>query len=122
MEGLCNSHILNHSIWKEKLSTKIGNTLGKEKNDCDKLSIVENNGAYTTSDVKLYDSTQKQEDFAKEIDNVIIKTTWEIVSNKITKQIAESTSSNLRNALKRDGKYGVLNWEMISMSRERFLK
>jgi len=99
MEGLSNSHILDHNVWKQTMSKKIGDTLGIDKNDCQNLSILNNNTPFSAADIKLYDSLQKQDELATKIDNEIIKATWRSVCNSINKTLTEMTSSELRNSM-----------------------
>lgn len=99
IKGVSNSHILNHKEWKQIMSAKIGNTLGVAKNDVENLSFVENNSAFSTSNIKQFDTSIKQDNLANEIDNEIIKTTWLEVVVKLNKLITEMKSSEIKNAI-----------------------
>jgi hypothetical protein len=99
MEGLSNSHILNHEIWSKSLKDKLVFTLGIDKNDCANLSIKENSSSFHSADSKVLDNLNQHDNFAKEIDDEIINTTWHLVCKKIVAQITSKNPSDLRNAI-----------------------
>lgn len=99
LNGMSHSHILNHSVWKGVMSNKVGNTLGTDKNDCDSLSLTENNSVFFTSENNLLDNLAKQDALASEIDNEIIRNTWGIVATRLTASIAQMQNSELKTAI-----------------------
>lgn len=99
LQGLSHSHILNHAVWRQTMSNKIGNTLGTDRNDCDNLSVTENNSLFTTSEIKVLDSLTKQDAFSAEIDNEIVRKTWEIVSTRLTNLISAMPTADLKTAI-----------------------
>lgn len=99
LQGLSHSHILNHAVWKQTMSNKVGNTLGTDRNDCDHLSVTENNSVFTTSEIKILDSLAKQDALSAEIDNEIVRKTWEIVGTRLTNLISAMPTSDLKTAI-----------------------
>lgn len=99
LQGLSHSHILNHAVWKQTMSNKVGNTLGTDRNDCDNLSVTENSSVFTTCEINVLDSLEKQDAISTEIDNEIIRKTWEIVGTRLTNLISAMPVSDLKTAM-----------------------
>lgn len=119
LHGLSHSHILNHNVWKQVVSNKIGNTLGIDRNDCDNLSITENNSIFTTSEVNVIDSITKQDTLADEIDKEIVRKTWDVVVQRLGNSISELQSSELKTAIDERWRswYSALNVDLIEVKK-----
>ena len=119
LHGLSHSHILNHAVWKQIMRDKIGNTFGTDKNDCDDLSLTENNSVFTTPEINVIDSIAKQDALVDEIDNEIIHKTWEVVVLRLSNSISDMPSSELKMAIDERWRswYAGLNNDLVEIKK-----
>lgn len=114
--GLCT----NWDGWKVCIENMIGGTLGLLKNDCECLSISNNNAPFKISGETTLNTSAARDAFAKEMSDQMTKRTWELVSEKILEQISEmdkSQSQELRDAVEARWK----SWQEVVANDESIL-
>ncbi len=98
VSGLC----MNWDGWKICIENKLGGTLGFQENDFEGLRISNNGTPFKMSGGKMISTNSDLDVFAQEMTVQMIKTTWELVSQKLNWRISRMVtvqSAELRDAM-----------------------
>lgn len=84
------------SSWKNTINTKIGGTLGIEKNDFNDSRIVDRLEPFSSSENIKLTSIDEQESLAKELHDEMYKITLKRINLKISEKIQDMVKGDLR--------------------------
>jgi hypothetical protein len=102
LDGNSNGLCFDWGGWGVCIAGKVGLTLGDSDDDLEKLAIADNKAPYKITGGKPINSNAERESFAKAMATEMIKTTWQLVIQKVFMRIADmdiSQSQELRDAV-----------------------
>lgn len=103
LQGNVNALCANWDGWKVCLDSKLGGTLGDKEDDFDTLTISGNSAPYNVTGGMKINSNAERDAFGKEMTSQMIRTTWKLVSQKVSEKIENmdrgSQSQELRDAV-----------------------
>lgn len=101
-DGLTSTLITNKTEWERTSKIKVGGTLGIGADDFDKLTFIENNEQFTSSNYKTLTTIPEQEKIADELNESMFITTWLSVKRGINDKLLSMNtdkSAELRDAV-----------------------
>jgi len=99
IESNTSAYIHNSGVWKERALSLIGNTLGKDDEDCSCLHIIDGSTMHASSEFRPIPNTTIAQAEGNSLDAQMDEESWLLVKRKLTTEINNLPSGDLKVAI-----------------------